>query len=402
MASKDNASSVAQNFVEEIDYDEIEKIEIVGKGSFGVVWKGRWQDRDVAVKHIETEAERKAFAVEVRQLSRVSHPNIVKLYGACTVDKVCLVMEYAEGGSLFNVLHNKPAPTYSAGHAMSWVLQCAEGVAYLHNIKPKPLIHRDLKPPNLLLVQGGTKLKICDFGTVCDQKTYMTNNKGSAAWMAPEVFEGSKYTEKCDIFSWGIILWEVLSRRRPYNEPVYGSAYRIMWAIHKGKRPRLLEDCPKPIEQLMTSCWSADPLVRPSMDEVVRVMSILMQYFSGYDEPLQLFSEEEYGSEDNEEDYEGTLEDNENTLADDRYAESLRSAPPTNLNLNGGVDPNMIQPLTISVENESHSPTRILNNMNVKKNIWFPIPDDSITKHSLDEEEESGDDRIFFRRKIGK
>lgn len=58
---------------------------------------------------------------------------------------------------------------------------------YLHNMKPKPLIHRDLKPPNLLLINGGIHLKICDFGTAADKKTYMTNNKGSAAWMAPEV-----------------------------------------------------------------------------------------------------------------------------------------------------------------------------------------------------------------------
>lgn len=74
----------------------------MGQGAFGVVWKGLWQNQYVAVKHIETEAERKAFAVEVRQLSRVSHPNIVKLYGACTGNPVCLVMEYAEGGSLYN------------------------------------------------------------------------------------------------------------------------------------------------------------------------------------------------------------------------------------------------------------------------------------------------------------
>lgn len=90
---------------------------------------------------------------------------------------------------LFLVLHGRPAPRYAAGHAISWALQCARGVEYLHNMKP-PLIHRDLKPPNLLLVSSGTVLKICDFGTACDKKTYMTNNKGSAAWMAPEVFEG--------------------------------------------------------------------------------------------------------------------------------------------------------------------------------------------------------------------
>lgn len=76
----------------------------MGKGSFGVVYRGRWRNNYVAVKHIDTEAERKAFTVEVRQLSRVNHPNIVKLFGACTSNPVCLVMEFAEGGSLYNGL----------------------------------------------------------------------------------------------------------------------------------------------------------------------------------------------------------------------------------------------------------------------------------------------------------
>ncbi|XP_014489241.1 PREDICTED: mitogen-activated protein kinase kinase kinase 7-like [Dinoponera quadriceps] len=297
-----------QQFVEEIDYNEIETEQVVGKGSFGVVWKGKWRGQDVAVKHINSEGERKAFTVEVRQLSRVAHPNIVKLYGACTKNPVCLVMEYAEGGSLYNVLHCNPQPHYTTSHAMSWALQCARGVAYLHNMKPKPLIHRDLKPPNLLLVMGGQMLKICDFGTACDLNTYMTNNKGSAAWMAPEVFEGSRYTEKCDVFSWGIILWEVLTRKKPFDD-IGASAFRIMWAVHVGQRPPLIEGCPKPIEDLMTRCWQKAPEERPSMDEVVRIMTELSEFFSHHLEPVEysLSSESDYVDE-NETSKEDTLD----------------------------------------------------------------------------------------------
>uniref|UniRef100_A0A4W3JDE3 Mitogen-activated protein kinase kinase kinase 7 n=1 Tax=Callorhinchus milii TaxID=7868 RepID=A0A4W3JDE3_CALMI len=259
---------------------------VVGRGAFGVVCKAKWREKDVAIKQIESESERKAFIVELRQLSRVTHPNIVKLYGAC-LNPVCLVMEYAEGGSLYNVLHGaEPLPYYTAAHAMSWCLQCAQGVAYLHGMKPKALIHRDLKPPNLLLVAGGTVLKICDFGTACDIQTHMTNNKGSAAWMAPEVFEGSNYSEKCDVFSWGIILWEVITRRKPFDE-IGGPAFRIMWAVHNGTRPPLIKNLPKPIESLMTRCWSKDPAQRPSMEEIVRIMMHLMKYFPGAEEPLQ-------------------------------------------------------------------------------------------------------------------
>ncbi|KAM4521990.1 mitogen-activated protein kinase kinase kinase 7 isoform 2-T2 [Odontesthes bonariensis] len=271
---------------EEINYEDIEVEEVVGRGAFGVVCKAKWKGNDVAIKTIESESERKAFIVELRQLSRVNHHNIVKLYGACK-NPVCLVMEYAEGGSLYNVLHGaEPLPYYTASHAMSWCLQCAQGVSYLHGMKPKALIHRDLKPPNLLLVAGGTVLKICDFGTACDIQTHMTNNKGSAAWMAPEVFEGNNYSEKCDVFSWGIILWEVITRRKPFDE-IGGPAFRIMWAVHNGTRPPLIKNLPKPIESLMTRCWSKDPSQRPSMEEIVKIMTHLMKYFPGSDEPLQ-------------------------------------------------------------------------------------------------------------------
>lgn len=107
-------------------------VQVVGKGAFGVVWKGLWRNTFVAVKHINSEAEKREFAIEVRQLSRVCHPNIVQLYGACTKGAhVCLVMEYAEGGSLYNVLHNRPKPKYHAAHAMSWARQCAEVLFFL-------------------------------------------------------------------------------------------------------------------------------------------------------------------------------------------------------------------------------------------------------------------------------
>lgn len=149
---------------------------------------------------------------------------------------------------------------------------------------PKPLIHRDLKSPNLLLIDGGRWLKICDFGTVTDKATMMTNNKGSAAWMAPEVFEGSSYTEKCDVYSWSIILWECMSRELPFKniEPLYS----IMWSVHTGHRPPLLEGCPKTIERLMTTCWDQSPSKRPSMAEVVEMLTVLDTFLEEPDFPL--------------------------------------------------------------------------------------------------------------------
>ncbi|XP_030378982.1 mitogen-activated protein kinase kinase kinase 7 [Scaptodrosophila lebanonensis] len=269
-----------------VDFQDIRLEEKVGHGSYGVVYKATWRNQLVAVKEFGASAEQKAIETEVKQLSRVKHVNIIALYGLSSYQQsTYLIMEYAEGGSLHNFLHGKVQPAYSLAHAMSWALQCAEGVAYLHAMSPKPLIHRDLKPLNLLLTNKGRHLKICDFGTVADKSSLMTNNRGSAAWMAPEVFEGSKYTEKCDIFSWAIVLWEVLSRKQPFKE--IDNTYSIMWKIHKGERPPLLHNCPKRIEDLMTACWKTTPEERPSMTYVVKVMNEIIKDYSGADKPLE-------------------------------------------------------------------------------------------------------------------
>lgn len=277
---------------EEVNVAELQFFQIVGRGAFGTVKRARWRNIDVAVKIIETPSEKQAFTTELKQLSRVSHPNIVHLFGANTKPPmVCLVMEFAEGGSLYNVLHgNNQKAEFSFAHSISWLLQCAEGVEYLHSMKPKAIIHRDLKPPNLLLMNRGCTIKICDFGTACDVHSHMTNNKGSAAWMAPEVFEGNNYSEKCDVFSWGVIMWEVFTRRKPFDD-IGGNAFRIMWAVHVGTRPPPICNCPKPFETLMTRCWSGNHVERPSMTEIVRVMKVLFKAIKTPIKPLAHFAE---------------------------------------------------------------------------------------------------------------
>ncbi|XP_046850799.1 mitogen-activated protein kinase kinase kinase 7-like isoform X2 [Xenia sp. Carnegie-2017] len=221
-------------------------------------------------------------------MSRVKHQNIVKLYGVVH-NPIGLVMEFAEGGSLYNLLHGwencVARPEYTAAHVISWALQCAMGVEYLHGTNPKAIIHRDLKPPNLLLDITHTLLKIGDFGTACDMQTYMTNNKGSAAWMAPEVFEGDKYTEKCDVYSFGVILWQLISRRKPYDD-VGGPALRVMWAVHQGRRPPSIRKAPSPFKSLMTRCWHKEPQKRPSFSAIVPYLKHFMQFFKGHHTPI--------------------------------------------------------------------------------------------------------------------
>ncbi|CAB3990553.1 mitogen-activated kinase kinase kinase 7 isoform X3 [Paramuricea clavata] len=276
-------------FVEEIPRKEVQQIEIVGRGAFGVVHKAKWRGNIVAAKTLEAENEQNAFTIEAQQMSRVKHQNIIKLYGVVH-NPICLIMEFAEGGSLYNLLHGwencKACPEYTAAHAISWALQCAMGVEYLHGTKPKPIIHRDLKPPNLLLDSTHTQLKIGDFGTACDMQTYMTNNKGSAAWMAPEVFEGRTYAEKCDVYSFGVIIWQMVSRRKPYDA-IGGPALRVMWAVYHGTRPSPIQGMPKPLETLMTRCWDKEPDKRPSFSKIVPFLTHFMQDQAEYDEAFQ-------------------------------------------------------------------------------------------------------------------
>lgn len=270
------------DFIDRIPSKEIEvSTETLGSGSFGTVFKGRWRGKKVAVKQFKTREERDSFLVEVKQLSCVKHPNIVVLYGAITLpDTAYLIMEYSEGGSLSNLLHECKKQEYDLRHACSWAKQTARGVAYLHGIRPKPIMHRDLKPANLLLFQRGRILKICDFGTACDVKTQMTNNTGSPSYMAPEVFATSSYLESGDVFSWSIIFWEILVRLHPYNQ-TYSNPFQILWSVNQGARPTEIDHCPKHIWNLITKSWDKDPKRRPSMQFIAEQMHLIYQLVDG-------------------------------------------------------------------------------------------------------------------------
>ncbi|XP_062510377.1 mitogen-activated protein kinase kinase kinase 7-like [Corticium candelabrum] len=280
--SDNSLSSLSLVKFQEIDIEELSFGETVNSGTYGVVRKAKWKSMNVAVKVMESEEEKKAFRNELKQLSKVDHENIVKLFGACVQQTLtCLVMEYAEGGSLYDLLHNSDF-NYSTPQAMYWLYQCSKGVEYLHKMR---IVHRDLKSPNLLLVGDGTRLTICDFGTACEARTHMTNCTGSAAWMAPEVFEGNNYTEKCDVYSFGIIVWEVTARKKPFDS-IGGGAFRIMWAVHQGERPPLVQKMPQAIENMMTRCWDKNPTSRPPFKEIVEFMDLLLKNMDGYNEPL--------------------------------------------------------------------------------------------------------------------
>jgi GAF domain-containing protein len=241
----------------------------LGQGAASVVYRGRWHGLKVAVK-ILTAGEASAkeaneFYKEVALLRTLRHPNILQFLGAYMSERIhikthnrkqteaavkkdppaggggggggagggtpgdgdgesdgpaalvpCIVVELMERGTLWQVLHNEEL-LLSGSRKYEMARQVAQGMAYLHNFEP-PIIHRDLKSLNILVAQDFS-LKIADFGLarVIPQSQVMTTRLGTVCWMAPEVFARSHYSEKADVYSYGIILWEIWTRKEPYT-----------------------------------------------------------------------------------------------------------------------------------------------------------------------------------------
>ncbi|XP_060649455.1 mitogen-activated protein kinase kinase kinase 7-like isoform X2 [Drosophila nasuta] len=244
----------------EISYDEITDMKLIDFGSYGDVYKAIWKPKslEIAVKKIRivSEKEKEDSPREIQNLKKLEHTNIVKLYGVSKdpENKICIVLEYAECGSLYKYLH------ITQNHIpndlkIDWMLQCAEAMEYLHS---KEKFHRDLKTKNLLLFDQYRTLKICDFGTVKEITTTNTNNTGTPGYMAPEVGERKRYTQMCDVYSFGIVFWEVLARKKPFYE---------------GERPEMSDieehEDTNNLKPIIKMCWQQEPEDRLTMKRVI-------------------------------------------------------------------------------------------------------------------------------------
>lgn len=258
----------------------------LGRGAFGQVIKALYRGEPVAMKVLENDSDtcRKQFLNEMEQLHSLRHSNIIQVIGKCSCNtKLAFIMELMDNGSLEDLLHRHLHLVYKADHVISWARQCVDAVSFIHD---KGFVHRDLKPTNLLLKDEYRILKLCDFGTVSTIKTSMTNNQGTPSWMAPEVFKGKKYNVKCDVYSFGITLWEMVARKRPFGDE--SSSYTILWKACSGHRPPIISDpgCHPVIMDLITYCWAEDPDVRPAMREVLEVLTELTKAYPNGKDPL--------------------------------------------------------------------------------------------------------------------
>ncbi|KAG5521416.1 hypothetical protein RHGRI_033852 [Rhododendron griersonianum] len=233
------------------------------------------------------------FRHEVNLLVKLRHPNIVQFLGAVTERKpLMLITEYLRGGDLHQYLKEKGA--LSPSTAINFALDIARGMTYLHN-EPNVIVHRDLKPRNVLLVNtNADHLKVGDFGLsklIRVQNSHdvykMTGETGSYRYMAPEVFKHRKYDKKVDVFSFAMILYEMLEGDPPLS---HYEPYEAAKLVAEGRRPTFrVKGYISELRELTEQCWAADMNQRPPFLEILKRLEKIKDTTSS-DHPWHIFT----------------------------------------------------------------------------------------------------------------
>ncbi|KAK6920722.1 Serine-threonine/tyrosine-protein kinase, catalytic domain [Dillenia turbinata] len=284
----------------EIDPSKLIIKSVIARGTFGTVHRGVYDGQDVAVKLLDwgeeghrSEAEisslRAAFTQEVAVWHKLDHPNVTKFIGATmgsgelsiqTENGVigmpsnicCVVVEYLPGGALKNYLIKNMRRKLAFKVVIQLALDLARGLSYLHSQR---IVHRDVKTENMLLDKTRT-LKIADFGVArveASNPSDMTGETGTPGYMAPEVLNGNPYNRKCDVYSFGICLWEIYCCDMPYPDLSFSEVTSAV--VRQNLRPEIPRCCPSSLANVMRRCWDANPDKRPEMDEVVSMLEAI-------------------------------------------------------------------------------------------------------------------------------
>ncbi|XP_055841363.1 uncharacterized protein LOC129908691 isoform X4 [Episyrphus balteatus] len=284
-------SSIGEIQPLEIAYEELDVQEVIGVGGFCKVHRGFYGHEEVAVKAArqgpdeDIEITRENVLQEAKLFWALKHENIVALRGVCLKPpKLCLVMEYARGGSLNRILAGRKIPPHVL---VNWAIQIACGMNYLHNEAPLSIIHRDLKSSNVLIFEAidgdnleNKTLKITDFGLARElYNTTRMSAAGTYAWMPPEVISRGTYSKSSDVWSYGVLLWELITGETPYKGfDSLSVAYGV--AVNTLALP-IPKTCPEAWGKLMKSCWENDPHKRPGfMDILMKLEDIARSGFT--------------------------------------------------------------------------------------------------------------------------
>ncbi|KAL1565280.1 cysteine-rich receptor-like protein kinase 43 [Salvia divinorum] len=266
----------------------------IGQGAFGAVYKATLKnDTVVAVKKLDMKHRRaKAdFESEVRLISNVHHCNLVRLLGCCTKGSdLLLVYEFMENKSLDRFLYGQNRGLLSWKQRVDIIFGTAKGIAYLHEDYHTTIIHRDIKPGNILL-NHHFQAKIADFGLARllpeNQTHASTNFAGTLGYTAPEYAIGGHLSEKVDIYSFGIVMLEIISGRRPTDvtpDSTYEYLLKEAWKLYERDMHQNLADVAlnlneyqveevKKMVEIAMLCVQSTPSSRPTMSQVIFMLS---------------------------------------------------------------------------------------------------------------------------------
>lgn len=275
----------------EVDAASIMYDTCVGSGLTSEVYRGVWEGKTVAVKKITTDfrrmplKQREDICRELAILQALEHPNLTMMYGVVATHPVQIVMEYCAGGNVFDLLYNTPEESLTITWSQKLKLgsDVSEAMAYLHSADP-PIIHRDLKSLNLLLStpvrRSGDPIlvKLSDFGMArLSKEDNMTRGRGTANWMSPEILSETKYDCKVDVYSFSMVMYEVICQEIPFEEIQDPAAIRDL--ILQGSRPDLSlipPECPSRLTDLVRRCWDPYPSNRPAFEEIRHCLSEML------------------------------------------------------------------------------------------------------------------------------
>lgn len=254
-----------------LKYNDFEVRKKIGKGGFADVFYGfqKSTGKFVAIKKLQAITfsihTMEMFKREIRVFSGLTHFAILPFVGVCLTPPYCIITEFMSGGSLFQRIHENLEPIDPTKLTII-ALGVAKGMEYMHS---QNVLHRDLKSLNVLL-DADEFPKICDFGMsriLPQDGSMMTGSVGTSQWMAPEIISSGSYNEKADVYSFGIVLWELLTK-----EPPYRGLHEVQVAVavlNQDIRPLIPETAPQKIAKLIKLCWDRDPNRRPDFRTIV-------------------------------------------------------------------------------------------------------------------------------------
>ena len=245
-----------------IDWSEVLLDRLIGSGAAGMTYAATWHGATVAVKIATPCASgRESWRAEVRALTRLHHPNVVRCMGTVVAPPTyCLVLEYCDGGDVREALHRPTPPNFFWRVAEG----VANGMAYLHR---KGVLHCDLKTSNILIDRSGG-VRVTDFGLAVNlpDRALAANGMGTLRYMAPEVVRREPYVAATDVYGFALVLFELITREIPFDG---WAAERVSALVAlRGRRPRLPADTPPMIEEMVQACWGDKPVTRPSFIHV--------------------------------------------------------------------------------------------------------------------------------------